>query len=122
MTQAFHWDDLPVLLEGPGTQIRGFESQGIITALIRLSAGTDAREFFVGLPHDHCQTPHWGYVISGRLKLWQQDGGCLVFDPGMVFAWEPGHAPAADEDTEYLEVSPADEYRQLMAHVKGETR
>lgn len=119
MGQGHAWADLPVLLSGPGVEIRGFDAQGMTTALIRLEAGFDARPVFKGLPGDHCQVPHWGYVISGKLKLWLQDGTCRSFNPGEVFTWEPGHAPAADEDTEYVELSPSADYRELMRHVTG---
>jgi len=25
--------------------------------------------FFVGLPDDRCESPHWGYMISGELTF-----------------------------------------------------
>lgn len=119
MVDGHGWADLPVLLSGPGVEIRALEAQGMTNAMIRLGAGFDARPVFAGLPGDHCQVPHWGYVIGGRLKLWMQDGSCRFYEPGELFTWEPGHAPAADEDTEYVELSPTDEYRALMRHVTG---
>lgn len=120
MTDGTSWDELPVLLSGPGVEIRGVDAQGMTNAIIRLAAGFDARPAFRGLEGDHCQVPHWGYVISGLLKLWMQDGSCRSYAPGEVFTWEPGHAPAADKDTEYLELSPSVEYQALIRHVAGE--
>ena len=29
----------------------------------------DATPFFDGLPDDRCQSPHWGYVLQGRLTF-----------------------------------------------------
>ena len=59
----------------------------------------------VGLPDDLCQCPHWGYVLSGRLKLRTKDGE-EFFEAGQAFYWSPGHAPMALEDSEYVEFSP----------------
>ena len=118
MSDGLAWDDLEVALAGPGVEIRTVEAAGMTNALIRLSAGFDARPGFKGLPGDLCQVQHWGYVVSGQLALWTADGSRRTYEPGELFVWEPGHAPAADVDTEYVELSPSDGYAELMAHVR----
>ena len=73
MSDGLGWDDLEVALAGPGVEIRTVEAAGMTNALIRLSAGFDARPVFKGLPGDLCQVPHWGYVIAGRLTRADSD-------------------------------------------------
>jgi len=38
----------------------GFETHG---------EDVDPSQFFAGLPDNRCQCPHWGYVISGRVRF-----------------------------------------------------
>ena len=38
------------------------------------TADAELAPLFVGLPDDHCQCPHMGYVIKGRLKFAFMDG------------------------------------------------
>ena len=40
---------------------------------------------------DSCQTPHLGYVISGRLHVVHTDGTELDLGPGDAYRVEPGH-------------------------------
>jgi mannose-6-phosphate isomerase-like protein (cupin superfamily) len=40
---------------------------------------------------DSCQTRHFGYVVSGRMKVVMDDGTEAVMGPGEVCAIEPGH-------------------------------
>ena len=70
MSPAIDLTALPVVVEGPGVEIRGVEAGELTVALVRLQAGHDARPLFRGLPDDLCQCPHWGYVIRGTLRIW----------------------------------------------------
>jgi hypothetical protein len=72
-----------------------------------------------GFPETCARCHTWGYVVSSLLALWTADGSRLTYEPGELFVWEPGHAPAADVDTEYVELSPSDGYAGLMAHLRG---
>jgi hypothetical protein len=40
---------------------------------------------------DSCQISHLGYVISGRMKVYADDGSEGELGPGDVFALHPGH-------------------------------
>ena len=40
---------------------------------------------------DSCQVSHLGYVVSGRMKVFMDDGSETEVGPGDVFAIPPGH-------------------------------
>ena len=40
---------------------------------------------------DSCQAPHFGYFISGRMKVVMDDGEEAEFGPGDVMVCPPGH-------------------------------
>ena len=40
---------------------------------------------------DSCQVSHLGYVLSGRMKVFMDDGSEQEVGPGDVFAIPPGH-------------------------------
>jgi Cupin domain len=40
---------------------------------------------------DSCEVSHLGYVISGRMKIYMDDGRELEVGPGDVMAVAPGH-------------------------------
>ena len=113
-------DDAQIQLEGGGVEIRTFEIGGDITvSFIRVPAGWDLAPMLVGLPDDLCQCPHWGYLLSGRLKLATKDGEELM-EAGEAFYWSPGHAPMALADSEYVEFSPTTEFNVLVDHVRAQ--
>ena len=104
--KAIAREEAQIQLEGGGVELRTHEIGGDMTvAFIRVPAGWDLGPMLVGLPDDLCQCPHWGYVLSGRMKLRTKDGD-EVYEAGQAFYWSPGHAPMALEDSEYVEFSP----------------
>ena len=83
-------EDAQILLEGGGVEIRTQEIGGDITlSFIRVPAGWDLAPMLVGLPDNLCQCPHWGYVLSGRLKL-ATNSRDEFFEAGQAFYWSPG--------------------------------
>src|SRR3954463_12720539 len=40
---------------------------------------------------DSCQVSHLGYIVSGRMRIWMDDGSEGEVGPGDVFALPPGH-------------------------------
>jgi hypothetical protein len=68
----------------------------------------DAGPFFRGLPDDRCQSPHWGYVVRGRLTFRYADHD-EVYREGDAYHAPPGHVPMVDAGTELVEFSPTDE-------------
>ena len=115
---AFDLDTLPVIVAGPGVEIRATEAGELTVALVRLERGHDARPLFVGLPGDLCPCPHWGYIISGAVRVWTATGS-EDYHAGQAFYWAPGHAPEALEDAAFLEISPTEGVKALHAHVSG---
>ncbi|MFF8829600.1 hypothetical protein [Streptomyces sp. NPDC015131] len=113
-------EDTPVAIEGGGVELRMTELGGDMTAaFVRLPRGTDLGPALKGLPGDLCQCPHWGYLFSGRLRMRTADGE-RIYEAGQAFYWEPGHAPEALEDCEYLDFSPTKEFDEVIGHVKAQ--
>jgi hypothetical protein len=76
----------------------------------------DGAPFFRGLPGDRCQSPHWGYVLRGRLTLRYPDHE-EVYAAGDAYYAPPGHVPAVTAGTETVEFSPTEAYRRTLAVV-----
>jgi hypothetical protein len=76
----------------------------------------DATPFFKGLPDDRCQSPHWGYVVSGRVTFRYADRE-ESYEAGDAYYAPPGHIPVVTAGTELVEFSPTEEYRATMAVV-----
>lgn len=112
--------DAPVAIEGAGVELRMRDIGGdMTTAFVRVAAGADLRPAFKGLPDDLCQCPHWGYLLSGHLKIHTGDGA-ETYVAGQSFYLAPGHAPEALEDSEYVDFSPSEEFNAVISHVKSQ--
>ena len=73
----------------------------------------DGTPLFRGLPDDRCQSPHWGYVISGRIVFKFADRE-EVYETGDAYYAPPGHIPVIDAGTEVVEFSPSGAYEETM--------
>jgi len=78
--------------------------------------GGDGTPLFRGLPDDRCQSPHWGYVISGSITFKFADHD-ETYPAGTAYYAPPGHVPVIDAGTEVVEFSPTGEYELTMAVV-----
>src|SRR5262245_50690797 len=76
----------------------------------------DATPLFKGLPGDRCQSPHWGYVVKGRITFRFADRD-EVYETGDAYYAPPGHIPVIEAGTDIIEFSPTAEYQQTMAVV-----
>lgn len=114
--EAFSRDELPIAVRTDAFEVRAKEAGDMAITFYRFKQGADLRGLFHGLRDDACQCPHWGYVISGRLRIHIGDGAHDVA-AGQAFYVEPGHAPEALEDTEMFEVSPVAGMREVGEHV-----
>ena len=75
----------------------------------------DATPLMKGLPDDRCQSPHWGYVLKGKLTFRYADRE-EVFEAGDAFYTPPGHIPVQHEPgTEFVWFSPSEELRTAEA-------
>jgi hypothetical protein len=107
-------NDLPIAEDyGDGFRSRIAEWGGMIVSYETFPKGVDAAPLFKGLPDDMCQSPHWGHVLRGRVRIKRNDGD-VVLKTGDVYYLEPGHVPVFEEDTEILEFSPKKEYQQTI--------
>ncbi|WP_455449681.1 cupin domain-containing protein [Natrinema thermotolerans] len=85
-----------------------------------LTEGTDITGLLKGLENDRCQSPHWGYVISGQLTVTYTDGSEEVDEGGDMYYWPPGHTVRADEDTDVVMFSPQHEHGAVIDHMRNE--
>jgi len=65
----------------------------------------DAGPMLKGLPDDMCQTPHWGYVLKGKMTVNFKDHEEKV-SAGEAYYLAPGHIPVIEAGTEMVEFSP----------------
>jgi len=92
---------------------RSEELGGYIAEFATFHADADGTPFFKGLPDDRCQSPHWGYVVSGKLTFRYTDHE-EVYEAGDAYYAPPGHIPVVTEGTEVVEFSPTEEYSRTM--------
>jgi hypothetical protein len=76
----------------------------------------DSGPLFKGLPNDRCQSPHWGYVLSGAITFRFADRE-ETYTAGDAYYAESGHVPVVTAGTEIVEFSPTEPYRQTQEHV-----
>src|SRR5205807_1825355 len=53
----------------------------------------DAAPLMKGLPDDRCQSPHWGYVVRGKVTFSYPDNA-ETYEAGDAYYAPPGHTPA----------------------------
>jgi hypothetical protein len=105
--------EVPTAVDSGGVVIRLAEWGEMNVALETFPAGTDTGPIFKGLPDDRCQSPHWGYVLEGRVRVRYPDRD-EVMAAGDAFYMEPGHTTIFEEDTELVEFSPRSEYQKTL--------
>jgi hypothetical protein len=119
-------EEIPVRINVPGAIARQIQDFGDATGYgkiggeyFSLGAGTDISELLKGLEDNLCQSPHWGYIIEGKLTVSFADG--LTENPATndIFYWPPGHTVKAEEDTELILFSPQHEHGQVIEHMLG---
>ena len=111
-------ESLPSAIEVEGVSVRGTTFGEMIGGRLKLAKGSDLAPVLAGLPHDHCQCPHWGYVIDGEIEVSYQNGDTETVRTGDLYYWPPGHVVRFTKDTTYVEFSPAAEMSEVLAHVK----
>jgi hypothetical protein len=99
--------------EGHMTEIEG----GYTIAFETYTEDADLAPFLKGLPDDRCQSPHWGYVINGKVTYRTADGE-ETFETGEAYYVPPGHTPVIFAGTEVVEFSPTDDFQRTMEVVQ----
>jgi hypothetical protein len=105
-------DDMGVL------ETRSQELGGYTVEFTTFREDADATPFFRGLPDDRCQSPHWGYVLAGRLTFRYADRE-ETYEAGDAYYGPPGHVPLVTAGTEIVEFSPTEEYARTLEVVAG---
>ena len=106
-------EEVQMLVNSGGLFIRLTEWGNMSVAIKPFPAGTDTEPIFNGLPNDRCQSTHWGYVLTGRVRVRYPDRE-EVIGAGDAFYMEPGHTTVFEEDTELVEFSPKGEYQRTL--------
>ena len=96
---------------GPVTDRREVMN-GYTAEFVFFAADADLDGPLQALPGGSCQCPHWGYVISGRMRFVFGDHE-EVYEAGDAFYTPPGHRPYVDAGTEILQFSPTEELTVL---------
>ena len=74
-----------------------------------------------GLPGDSCQCPHWGYMLAGKITVSYPDHE-EVYQAGDAFYMTPGHVPAAEAGSEFIQFSPKQELAETIGRDQGQRR
>jgi len=118
-------DNIEVKMEIPGAVIRQQTDFGDATGLgkisgeyFSLSAGVDTTPLFMGLEGNLCQSPHWGYILSGELIVTNADGMEEIVNAKDLFYWPSGHNVKVIEDAEIVMFSPQKEHTHVINHMK----
>ena len=86
---------------------------GYLVEFATFREDADPAPFFKGLPDDRCQSPHWGYVLRGKLTFRYADRD-EVYEAGDAYYAPPGHLPLVTAGTEVVEFSPSEEYGRTL--------
>lgn len=118
--------DIPVKIDSPAAVARQQPDFGDATnygtlgaEFFTLAKGTDITPLLEGLKDDLCQSPHWGYVVSGALTVTYTDGSDEADESGDLFYWPPGHTVRADEDTDFVLFSPQHEHGEVIDRIRS---
>jgi hypothetical protein len=90
---------------------------GLAVDINNSPAGTNFRPLLEGLKNDHCQVPHWGYVVKGAILIEYEDGTSDTFREGEAFYMRPGHTGEVLEDLLLVSFSPEDGMHDLSDHL-----
>lgn len=122
-------EKMEVKMQIPGAVIRQRTEFGDASGIgtisgeyFSLSAGVDTTPLFMGLEGNLCQSPHWGYVVSGRLTTTDADGVQETVSTHDMFYWPAGHNVKVEADAEIIMFSPQHEHSQVIDHMIEKTR
>jgi len=115
LVKAVAWDDLPERIALGGVELRFAQMGDMLLTFYRLPMGTNFAVLFKGLPDDMCPSRHWAYFLKGKFLIRTKSGEVTV-KPGQAFYVPPGHMPEVLEDSEFVEFSPAAEFRPVVEH------
>ncbi len=122
-------DAVDVKMEIPGAVIRQQLDFGDATGYgkisgeyFTLSEGVDTRPLFEGLAGTVCHSPHWGYVLRGRITTTDSNGVQETVNANDLFYWPPGHNVKVEADAELIMFSPQHEHSHVINHMIEKVR
>jgi mannose-6-phosphate isomerase-like protein (cupin superfamily) len=89
---------------------------GYTVNFVSIRQDHDLAPMLSGLPGGRCPCPHWGYVLKGRMTVRYADHE-EVCEAGDAFYMPPGHTPAAEAGSEFIQISPSDQLQEVEAAV-----
>jgi mannose-6-phosphate isomerase-like protein (cupin superfamily) len=89
---------------------------GYTVNFVSIRQDHDLAPMLSGLPGGRCPCPHWGYVLKGRMIVRYADHE-EVCEAGDAFYMPPGHTPAAEAGSEFIQISPSDQLQEVEAAV-----
>ncbi len=106
----------PVSVDMPILQARYAELADYTVGFETYPEDVDPAEYFVGLPDDRCQCPHWGVVQTGQITFRFADHD-ETYGAGDAYYVPPGHLPLMTAGTSLVEFSPTEGLQATMAVV-----
>ena len=97
----------PITMDVEIAEDRACELEGYTVNFVTMRKDIDLAPMFTSLPDGRCQCPHWGVLTKGRMTVTYADH-TEVIEAGDAFYMSPGHTPAADAGTEFIQFSPTD--------------
>lgn len=85
---------------------------------VSIRQDADLAPMLQALPGGQCPCPHWGFLLKGRMTVRYTDAQETI-GAGEAFYLPPGHIPAAEAGTEFVQFSPAAELAAVMAALQG---
>ncbi|WP_297900290.1 hypothetical protein [Metallibacterium sp.] len=119
-------NNIPVRIDAPGAVARQKMDFGDASGCGKLSGeyfslgtGADIAPLLKGLKGDLCQSPHWGYLLQGKLVVSYANKKEEVITGGDLFYWPPGHSVRIVDAAEVILFSPQDEHNKVIDHMLG---
>jgi hypothetical protein len=97
-------EDIPVVFEDGLTIDREAEWGSMTVAFEAFPAGTDTTPLFKNAPNGACPSPHWGYLLKGKMRIKYADHE-EVITAGEAYYLSAGHNLVAEEDCEIVQFS-----------------
>lgn len=117
-------NDIPTKIDIPGAKARQKTEFGDAAGYAQLGgeyfslgAGADIAPLLKGLHDDACHSPHWGFVISGKVIVRYTDGAEETCSGQDLFHWPAGHSVRVVDDAEVVLFSPQAEHTVVMDHM-----
>jgi hypothetical protein len=112
-------DSAPNVQDAGGLAIdRNGDLDGTSVSFVTIRQSHSLAPLLRGLPGDRCQCPHWGYLLAGKITVSYADHE-EAYQAGDAFYMTPGHVPAAEAGTEFIQFSPADQLAETLAAMKA---